>query len=133
MTSPEPPLSAAELVDDLRVVLSLDVIDQTKARLLLDLTVQRVAAVVSPVPFEARPIVLDVAARAYVNPQGVTQESVGPFSRSFTTPGVYLTKRERADLRRMRGAGGAFTFNPITPVETVVVQSVVGGPIVVEP
>lgn len=106
----------ATLVEDLETYLGLGTnIDPLRALLMVDLSLQRVGAVVTPVPDAARAIVLDVAARGYSNPQGTSTEQVGPFSRTFRMPGVYLTARERSDLRRMRGSGGAFTVNPITP------------------
>jgi hypothetical protein len=106
-------LTSAVLMDDLKVYLGLgDDWDINRAGLVLDMTLERVASVVSPVPDEARPIVLDVAGRGYTNPQGVASETVGPFNTTFRAPGVYLTKRERADLRRLVGRGSAFTIDP---------------------
>jgi hypothetical protein len=109
-------LSASALADDLAKYLGLGAgVDEERALVAADLTLQRIELVVSPVPDAARPIALEVAVRGYQNPHGTTSEQTGPFQRSFRFPGVYLTKRERADLRRLVGAGGAFTINPIAP------------------
>jgi hypothetical protein len=105
------------MVDQMDILLGLGGnIDRARAELVLNLALQRASAVVSPVPDEALPIILDAAGRAYSNPQGATAETAGPFGRTFSMPGVYLTKRERADLRAMAGEGGAFTINP-TPAD----------------
>lgn len=109
-------LVAEDLKADLGIYLGLgSTLDDGRARLVLDLTLQRVAGVVSPIPDEARPIVLDVAGRAYLNPQATETETVGPFGRTFRAPGVWLTERERTDLRGLVGPRGAFTINPIHP------------------
>lgn len=111
-------LTAAGLLGDLGTYLNLGAkLDSTRGTLVLDLALQRAQAIVDPVPDPARPLILDVAARGYVNPEGTVQESVGGIGRTYSSQGVYLTRRERADLRRLRGgAGGAFTVNPIAPV-----------------
>lgn len=46
-----------------------------------------------------------VARRAFVNPDGLTQETTGPFSVSVSNASadIYLTKTERALLRRAAG------------------------------
>jgi hypothetical protein len=70
-------------------------------------------AIVSPLPDGSDAIVLSAAARAFVNPTGVTAETVGPYSVQRPWPGVYLTKTERSSLRLLAGkASGAFTIDP---------------------
>jgi hypothetical protein len=110
-------LTVDGLITDFTTYLDLETttIDTPRARLLLDLVLRRAAAIVSPVPDAAKPLVFDVAGRAYVNPHSVTQEQVGGMGQTFATTGVHLTRRERADLRRLRGPAGAFTVNPIAP------------------
>lgn len=107
------PLSAQALVEPLGTLLGLSgAIDVARAQLNLELAIERAETVVVPVPDGARSIILDVASRGYSNQQGTTAETAGPFSRTLAMPGVYLTKRERADLKSLAGKGGAFTVNP---------------------
>lgn len=75
-------------------------------------------SVVSPLPAGAETVVLSAAARAYANPQGVTAEALGPYSVSRPMAGVYLTKAERATLRRMAGGGSAFSVDLIADYST---------------
>jgi hypothetical protein len=62
--------------------------------------------------------VLDVALRAYVNPRNLSQEAAGPFSNQYATVsgGLWLTRANRAELRRLSGGSGAFTIDP-TPAD----------------
>lgn len=112
-------LNSAGVVDDLRVYLGLDEDSYEKERgvLVVDLAMERVEAVVSPVPALARSIVLEVARRGYDNPRGVQSETVGPFTRTFGTGsvGVYLTATEKEALQAIAAGGttaGAFTITP---------------------
>ncbi|MGH3437089.1 MAG: hypothetical protein ACRDRL_28995 [Sciscionella sp.] len=62
--------------------------------------------IITPLPESAFGVVLSAAARIYSNASGVTGETVGPFNVQRPT-GVYLTKGEKAALRRAAGIGGA--------------------------
>jgi hypothetical protein len=57
---------------------------------------------------------LSVAGRAYVNPQQVSYETIGPMSvqRPSGSGGLYLTKADRTALKSLAGRGGAFTVDP---------------------
>lgn len=57
-------------------------------------------------------VVLAAAQRNYTNPDGVVQESVGPFARRLSdqSTGVYLTKAELDIVRRFRPASGLWTL-----------------------
>lgn len=106
-------LNANDLVDDLAIYLGLPAVDTLRAILVLELTLLRARGVVASLPDTAKPIILDVAARGYINPQDAASETVGPFGRTFRMPGVYFTKQERADLLALVGQGrGAFTIRP---------------------
>lgn len=112
-------LDPADVVGDLRVYLGLatDGYDEARAALVVDLAMERVGAILSPVPTLARAIVLDVARRGYTNPVEVQSESVGPFQRTYGAGavGVYLTEREEAQLRAIAAGdngSGAFTIRP---------------------
>ncbi|MBQ1164002.1 hypothetical protein KBZ21_39035, partial [Streptomyces sp. A73] len=55
-----------------------------------------------------------VAGRAYVNPQQVSYETIGPMSvqRPQGSGGLYLTKADKAAHKSLAGRGGAFTVDP---------------------
>jgi hypothetical protein len=57
-------------------------------------------------------VTLSAAQRNYVNPDGIVQETVGPFARRLSdqSTGVYLTKEELAVVRRFRPASGLWTL-----------------------
>lgn len=91
-------------------------INTSRADLVISLIIDDAKSVVTPLPDNAKGLVLTVASRVYGNPQQLTAESVGPFSVSHQ-PGAYLTRRERARLRRLAGrTTGAYTVDP-TPAD----------------
>lgn len=65
------------------------------------------------VPSDVMYVVLAATRRVLVNPDGVTQESMGPFSKSYDKPPKdFFTNAELAILKRYRpksGGGGLFT------------------------
>lgn len=65
------------------------------------------------VPSDVMYVVLAAARRVLVNPDGVTQESMGPFSKSYDKPPKdFFTVAELAILKRYReksAGGGLFT------------------------
>lgn len=86
-----------------------DVLDQ-----IVELTnglVEEITGPLSPVPASVRVILLNVAARAYRNPEGATYrtESIDDYSEGLRIEssgiGVYLTPAERATLRRVVDGG----------------------------
>lgn len=111
-------LNVSGVVSDLRVLLGSPAdFDEARAQLVVDLAVERVDAILSPVPALARGVVLEAARRGYDNPSGVQSETVGPFQRTYDTRsvGVYLTEREEAQVRAIAAGGsasGAFTIRP---------------------
>lgn len=99
--------------DDLASYLG-STVDDDRAELFLALVMDQAASIVSPVPDAAKAIVLRVAARAYQNPIGATQELIGPYQLSGPATGdVLLNKSDRAALRRLAGGSGAFTIDPL--------------------
>lgn len=102
--------------EDLALYLGMTEIDGNRADFLLEQALTLAASIVSPVPDTAEPIVLAAAGRAYANPQGVTQETVGPYSVQRPQAGLYFTRAEQAILKRLAGRGGAFTVDP-TPAD----------------
>ncbi|MCX5407509.1 hypothetical protein OHA37_27050 [Streptomyces sp. NBC_00335] len=103
--------------EQLALYLGLEEIAGDRADLLIEQAVALAQSVVKPLPDEATAVVLSVAARAYVNPQQVSYETIGPMSvqRPTGSGGLYLTKADKAALKSLAGRGGAFTVDP-TPV-----------------
>ena len=104
--------------EQLGLYLGLDEIDGERADLLIEQAVALAESVVKPLPDQATAVVLSVAGRAYVNPQQVTYETIGPQSvqRPAGSGGLYLTKADKAALKSLAGRGGAFTVDP-TPAD----------------
>lgn len=100
--------------EQLALYLGLAEIDGARADLLIEQAVALSQSVVKPLPDEATAVVLSVAGRAYVNPQQVSYETIGPMSvqRPSGSGGLYLTKADKAALKSLAGRGGAFTVDP---------------------
>lgn len=107
----------APTAEELALFLDLTEINGDRADLLLTQAVALCETVVKPLPDRATAVVLSVAGRAYVNPQAVSYETIGPMSvqRPQGSGGLYLTKADKTALKSLAGRGGAFTVNP-TPV-----------------
>ena len=104
----------APTAEELGLYLGLGEIDGARADLLIESAVSLCQAVVSPLPDGAKAVVLSVAGRAYVNPQQVSYETIGPMSvqRPQGSGGLYLTKSDKSALKSLAGRGGAFTVDP---------------------
>lgn len=104
----------APTAEQLGLYLGLETIDGDRADLLIQQAVSLCLSVVKPLPEEATAVVLSVAGRAYVNPQQVSYETIGPMSvqRPQGSGGLYLTKADKAALKSLAGRGGAFTVDP---------------------
>ena len=100
--------------EQLALYLGLEEIGGDRADLLIEQAVALAQSVVKPLPGEATAVVLSVAGRAYVNPQQVSYETIGPMSvqRPQGSGGLYLTKSDKAALKALAGRGGAFTVDP---------------------
>jgi hypothetical protein len=101
-------------VEQLGLFLGLDEIDGDRADLLIASAISLCQTIVKPLPEGAEAVVLSVAGRAYVNPQQVSYETIGPMSvqRPSGSGGLYLTKADRTALKSLAGRGGAFTVDP---------------------
>ncbi|MET7687952.1 hypothetical protein ABZT06_08225 [Streptomyces sp. NPDC005483] len=101
-------------VEQLGLYLGLDEIDGDRADLLITTAISLCQTVVKPLPEGAEAVVLSVAGRAYVNPQQVSYETIGPMSvqRPSGSGGLYLTKSDKSALKSLAGRGGAFTVDP---------------------
>jgi hypothetical protein len=100
--------------EQLGLYLDLPEINGDRADLLLEQAVALCESVVKPLPDQATAVVLSAAARAYVNPQAISYETIGPMSvqRPSGSGGLYLTKADKAALKALAGRGGAFTVDP---------------------
>lgn len=63
-------------------------------------------------------VVMRVAARAYVTTHSARRQQLAMSGSPFGTlpgadGGVFLTRQDKTDLRRMAGGGNAFTINPL--------------------
>ncbi|MGW2010849.1 hypothetical protein [Streptomyces nigrescens] len=100
--------------EQLGLYLGLDEIQGDRADLLIAQAVALAESVVKPLPDQATAVVLSAAGRAYINPQQVSYETIGPMSvqRPSGSGGLYLTKADKAALKSLAGRGGAFTVDP---------------------
>ncbi|AJP04787.1 hypothetical protein TU94_28420 [Streptomyces cyaneogriseus subsp. noncyanogenus] len=108
----------APTAEQLALYLGLGEIDGPRADLLIGQAIALCETVVKPLPDQATAVVLSVAGRAYVNPQQVSYETIGPMSvqRPQGSGGLYLTKADKTALKSLAGRGGAFTVDP-TPAK----------------
>lgn len=105
---------------DLGTFLGNDSIDAERADLILEMAQDLCESIVSPLPATAKFVVLTVAARTWSNPEGDTTATVGPYAVT-RAPAMYLTKSDKATLRRLAGGSGAFSIDTL-PKGTSAVQ-----------
>lgn len=103
---------------ELGVYLGRADIDTDRADLMLQLAHDRLEMYVSPVPAEAKGIELSVAARAYNNVSSAHQAGIGSAQVSYGAPnssvgigGLFVSKSEQRELRRLAGRTGAFSVD----------------------
>lgn len=99
---------------DLSLYLGASVDDERATAIISDAQALCEAITGTPLPAGAEAVVRRVAVRAYVNPTGITQETVGPYTVQRHAAGVYLIAGDRRTLRSLMGGGGAFSIN-LTP------------------
>lgn len=79
--------------------------------------------VVSDVPRRVRSIVIDCAWRAFSNPEGLSQRTIGDSSKSWDRAGreggqiVYLTDDEERAIRKASGASSLVVATLVSPYE----------------
>jgi hypothetical protein len=114
--------------EDLAVYLSDDRIDQDRAADMISDAQTLCEGVVSPLPASASVVVKRVAGRAYVttlsSKQAQAQAAGGMFSGS-ASGGVWLTKADKADLRRLNGGGGGAFSVDLLPADYAAPSTVV--------
>jgi hypothetical protein len=129
----------APTAEQLGLFLDLSEINGDRADLLLEQAVALCETVVKPLPEGATAVVLSVAGRAYINPQQVSYETIGPMSvqRPQGSGGLYLTKSDKTALKSLAGRGGAFTVDPTPeaadPSPTYPIDDDYGPPLEYEP
>lgn len=101
--------------EELRLYLGLPDIDPDRAALLLEQAASLARSIVDPLPDGAKAVILSMAGRAYSNPQGISGETIGPYSVQRPQAGLYMTRDERRTLSRLAGRGGAFMVDPTPP------------------
>ena len=106
---------------ELALLLDEDV-DEPRMNLILDLAEGLAEPIAgSPLPDAAKATVLAVAARAFSNPASTGQQGLGSAQTTFQAPGglpvggLYLSRTDKAALRRARSGGAAFTISLLPP------------------
>ena len=86
--------------------------------------VSEVTGDLTPIPTRVKAITLEVAARAYRNPDGYATESIddwrGGRPAETAAAGVYLTESETATLNRLAGvvtSRSAYTIGVVSPLD----------------
>jgi hypothetical protein len=102
--------------DDLGVYLNDPDIDEDRATAMIADAQALCESVVATLPPAASVVVKRVAGRAYVSTTSAVRQAQivaggSPFGGGPSAGGVFLTRQDRADLRRMTGGGGAFSIN----------------------
>jgi hypothetical protein len=105
-------------------------IDTSRAMFIIGLAQDECESIVLPLPTTARGVVLSVAARAFNNPTSAHQMNLGSAGVSYGGSGasvgiggLYLSKADKATLRRLAGRGAAFTADTM-PAGTSAVQTI---------
>jgi hypothetical protein len=102
---------------ELALLLDEDV-EEERMALLLDLAEGLAKPIAGdPLPAAAKPVILAVAVRAFANPASTGQQGLGSGQVTFQAPGglpvggLYLSRTDKAALRRARSGGAAFTIS----------------------
>lgn len=118
---------------DLQTYLGLATIDNDRATLILELAQNLCEAILSPLPASANAVVLGMAARAFTNAGQLSSAALGSGHLQYATNGagaaiggLYLSRADKTNLRRLAGSGGAFSIDPL-PKGSAAVQAVTLG------
>jgi hypothetical protein len=114
---------------DLQTFLGVPTIDTNRATMMIGLAQDLCETILNPLPANAQAVVLAVAARAFTNPQAVASEGAGPFHVAYQAGvgGLFLTRADKANLRRLGGGGGAFSIHLLPPGVSAVQLVTIGG------
>lgn len=106
---------------DLGTYLGNTNIDQDRANMVIADAQALCESIISPLPAGAELVVRRIAARGYANVTSAVSTGMGTANVHYASPGavagiggVYLSRADKADLRRLSGGGGAFTVD-VTP------------------
>ncbi len=115
---------------DLATYLGIATIDTARATQSLQLAQDLCETIWSPIGSTALGTVLAVAARQYNNPSSANNVGIGTAHIGYGAPGgtqgvggLYLSRSDKATLRRLAGRGGGFSTSTL-PVGASAVQSV---------
>lgn len=104
--------------DDLKTYLNDPALDTERAQKMIDRTLALCVTVVSPLTDAADVVVERVAARAYVTTTSSRAAQIAAAGGTMgTVPagsgGVWLSRQDRADLRRSAGGSNAYTIDTL--------------------
>jgi len=98
--------------DDLAIYLRDSSIDVDRAAMMIEDAQALCESVLSPLPATAAGIVRRIAGRGYVTTTTSKGAAGSPMGAQTTgMGGIWLSRNDRADLRRLGGGGGAFTID----------------------
>lgn len=123
---------------DLGTYLNDVAIDSARATFIIAQAQTLCESIVNPLPAGASAVVLDVAARAFLNPQQLANASIGTAHLQFgasnqggSIGGLYLSRANKNMLRTMAGRGAAFSADTlptgVNAVQTVLLSGATGG------
>lgn len=105
---------------ELGVYLENPGLDLDRAKFILAKTQTLCETILTPLPAEADVVVLAVAARAFNNVTSAHQVGLGSAQISYGSQGstmgvggLYLSRADKATLRRLGGRSGAFSIDPL--------------------
>jgi len=107
-------------------------VDDVRAQQFIDWATALCQSIVNPLPTGADAVILDVAARGYTNPTNAQQETVGPYTvgHGKVGGGLYLTRGNKATLRRLAGGGSAYSVDTLPTgvncVQTLTISATAG-------
>lgn len=104
--------------DDLGTYLNDPALDADRADFLIGQAQTLCESIITPLPATAAVVVTRVAGRAYVTITSTRQQQLAAAGSPYATTtggmgGVYLTRYDEADLRRLKGSGGAFSIDTL--------------------
>lgn len=109
--------------------------DDARALLIIALAQSRCERYLSPLPPAAKDVVLPVAARAWANVISANQIGLGSGYATMANAGkvaggMYVSRSEKADLRRLGGRSGAFSIDLLprgrSEIQAVIVEATAG-------
>lgn len=116
---------------DLGTFLGLQGIDTARAQICLTQAYSLCQSIVNPLPAGANAVVLNVAARAYMNPGNLSGENAAPFAANYgiNAGGLRLTREDKRTLRNLNGGGGAFMIDALPQgVSSIQTVTITGSP-----